>query len=126
MSLVYLVLLPFVGGALALFVCRKSRRWAHAVMLVSIVAMGVIVGIEAGIHAPELGAAVAQGSASGPRYVVDVTADWIPSLGIDFHLGADGLALVLLGLTVVLGVVSLVASWRRTISPVIFAPIRLE
>jgi NADH-quinone oxidoreductase subunit M len=36
---------------------------------------------------------------------------WIPSLGISFSLGLDGLSLILLALTAFLGIMSVLASW---------------
>ncbi|WP_455383115.1 complex I subunit 4 family protein [Salinispira pacifica] len=117
MSLIYLLLLPFVGGVIAAFLTRSGRRAAHAVMLLFLVAMGLLVAMEAGIHASALaGQPAVSGAVSGiPRYAVEVNSTWVPSLGIRFHLGADGLAFLLLGLTVVLGILSLVASWRNKV-----------
>jgi len=117
MSLVYLLLLPFVGGVLAAVIALKSRTWAHAVMMIAVVAMGVIVGIDFGVTGAAMASASggsAAASGGSLRYLLETNAPWIPSLGISFHLGADGLTFVLLALTVVLGIVSLVASWRST------------
>jgi NADH-quinone oxidoreductase subunit M len=38
---------------------------------------------------------------------------WIPSLGVHYHLGMDGLSLLLLLLTGILGPAGLLASWRQ-------------
>src|SRR5437660_153380 len=38
---------------------------------------------------------------------------WIPQLGIHFHLAMDGLSLLLLVLTFLLGIVSVLTSWRE-------------
>ena len=38
--------------------------------------------------------------------------DWLPSLGISYQLGVDGLSVLLVALTTLLTVVSLVASWH--------------
>lgn len=114
MSLVYILLLPLVGGVLAAVIARRSRVWSHAVIMIAVVSMGVLVGIDIGTSGTAMVPASGSTGASGGslRYLVEVNAAWIPSLGISFHLGADGLAFVMLALTVVLGIISLVASWR--------------
>ncbi|HUX14108.1 MAG TPA: NADH-quinone oxidoreductase subunit M [Spirochaetia bacterium] len=112
MSLIYVILLPLAGGILAALIAPRSRFLAHGVMLLSLAAMGVVVAIDLGTHAEAMAAAGA--SAGALHYLVEVSATWIPSLGISFHLGADGLSFVLLGLTVVLGLIALVSSWRSS------------
>ncbi len=49
-------------------------------------------------------------SGNGP-WLAEVSWNWIPELGIGFHLAADGLSLLLLLLTVFLGIISVAASW---------------
>jgi NADH-quinone oxidoreductase subunit M len=39
-------------------------------------------------------------------------ASWIPSLGANYHIGIDGLGLLLVMLTTVIGVVAILASWN--------------
>src|SRR5690606_26657312 len=39
--------------------------------------------------------------------------DWIPRFGISFHLGLDGLSLLMLLLTGLLGVMAVLCSWRE-------------
>ena len=38
-------------------------------------------------------------------------ADWIPSLGVHYHLGIDGISLLLLMLTTLMGFLSILCSW---------------
>src|ERR1041384_7777436 len=40
------------------------------------------------------------------------TARWIPTLGASYHLGIDGLGLLLVMLTTVIGVVAFLSSWN--------------
>ncbi|MGV6807957.1 MAG: complex I subunit 4 family protein [bacterium] len=42
------------------------------------------------------------------------SADWIPRFGLKLLLGLDGLSLILVGLTLFLGIVSVVSSWTET------------
>lgn len=44
--------------------------------------------------------------------------DWVPQLGMSFHLGIDGIALVCVVLTTILMPLLIIASWKRTTSHV--------
>jgi len=48
-------------------------------------------------------------AASGMRYVVK--ADWIPAIGAQFYFGIDGISLLLILLTTLLGAISILSSW---------------
>jgi NADH-quinone oxidoreductase subunit M len=48
----------------------------------------------------------------GARFA-DFEVPWFARLGINFHLGMDGLSLILTGLTAFLGCVAVLASWRE-------------
>ena len=50
----------------------------------------------------------------GDRFQLTTSVSWIPSFGVDFALGVDGIALVMLLLIGVLVPVVVVASWRDT------------
>src|ERR1700724_2024091 len=39
-------------------------------------------------------------------------AAWIPSLGATYHLGIDGLGLLLVMLTTIIGVIAILSSWN--------------
>ncbi|HYX59067.1 MAG TPA: proton-conducting transporter membrane subunit, partial [Streptosporangiaceae bacterium] len=47
----------------------------------------------------------------GPNYQFTETYSWIPAFGVHYALGVDGIALVLIGMTVVLMPVVILASW---------------
>jgi NADH-quinone oxidoreductase subunit M len=49
----------------------------------------------------------------GPaRWSAELSWDWVPQWGIRFHLALDGVSLVLILLTLFLGIVAVLASWR--------------
>src|SRR5579863_2796289 len=50
--------------------------------------------------------------ASGPDFQFTQTYQWIPAFGVHYAVGVDGIALVLIGLTVVLMPVVVLASWN--------------
>ncbi len=47
----------------------------------------------------------------GDGMVTEVQWQWLPQLGITFHLGLDGLSLVLTALSLFLGIVAVLSSW---------------
>jgi NADH-quinone oxidoreductase subunit M len=49
---------------------------------------------------------------SGPDFQFSQTVSWIPAFGVHYAVGVDGIALVLIGLTVVLMPVVVLASWN--------------
>ena len=49
---------------------------------------------------------------SGPTYQLTEVYSWIPAFGVHYAVGVDGIALVLIGMTVVLMPVVLLASWH--------------
>src|SRR6266852_1269235 len=53
-----------------------------------------------------------QFKASGPNFQFTQTYQWIPAFGVHYAVGADGIALVLIGLTAALMPVVVLASWN--------------
>src|SRR3954463_4329341 len=53
-------------------------------------------------------------AADGPRFPLTTSVSWIPAFGVDFALGVDGIALVMLLLIGVLVPIVVGASWRET------------
>jgi NADH-quinone oxidoreductase subunit M len=90
MLVFWLVAVPWVGLALFLL----PRAWAKAGAL-------VLALVEIVLFAAEW---------AGPRTAVNW--NWIPEFGVHFHLAADGLGLFLIGLTVVVSAVVVLASPR--------------
>jgi NADH-quinone oxidoreductase subunit M len=46
-----------------------------------------------------------------PSYQFEEFADWIPALGAHYHLGVDGISLLLLMLTTAMGSIAMLVSW---------------
>jgi NADH-quinone oxidoreductase subunit M len=53
-----------------------------------------------------------QFNTSGPDFQFSQSVSWIPAFGVHYAVGVDGIALVLIGLTVVLMPVVVLASWN--------------
>jgi len=103
MMLVWIVVILMVGGVLAWL----SARWSSE--LPRWISLGAI--------AVDLGLATrtwtGRASSAGKLWLSEVDWSWIPSFGIHFHLAVDGISLVMLLLTFLLGIISVLASWTE-------------
>ncbi len=100
-----LILLPVLGALVVPFLSRRQagqvKGWALVVSLANLaVAAAMLVGFQVGTP--------------GLQFVEQ--APWFPSLGIGYHLGVDGISLLLVVLTALLTPVALLASWREMAS----------
>jgi NADH-quinone oxidoreductase subunit M len=102
MILVWLILIPFIGGVVAWFAARWNARAARWISLVAI-ALDLILAL----------ALWAQSYGSTARWLVDFRVPWIPPLGISIHFAMDGLSLLLVVLTGLLGIMGVVCSWTE-------------
>jgi len=109
MNLAALVLVPLVAGLLAWLVGRRSDPAAR---LVALSGMGIDLGIVISLWVRFPGAtAGSEAAASSSRWVEQLDLRWIPELGIRIHLAVDGLSLLMISLTALLGVVAVAVSW---------------
>jgi NADH-quinone oxidoreductase subunit M len=106
MILYFLILWLFVGGLLAwaLGARRESlARWIPlfflAVQTIVLVAIWATSTLLAGVP-------------PGGAWWVEASVPWIPQIGASLHFGIDGLSLVICLLTSVLGIFSVLASWK--------------
>src|SRR5579863_2944385 len=100
--LTVVLLTPLVGSLLLLFVPRDSVL-AHRVIGNFFGFLGLIVSLPL-IWRFSLDPAA-------PRYQFPETHDWIPSIGAHYSLGIDGISLLLVMLTTLLGAISILSSW---------------
>ncbi len=103
MILALLILVPAVGGLLAMLAAYGGVRLSRWVSLAATLAqLAIVAGMwtagPATLHA-------AQGG------TMRFSVPWIPQIGASISLAMDGLSLVLVSLTAVLGVLSVAASW---------------
>lgn len=107
MILLSLVVIPIVGGLLAWLLGRWGSGWSRAA---SLVAMVVDLAVAMILWLQYFGQIT---TSSGGSWLVSVDWPWIPQFGIDLHLAMDGLSLILVLLTGLLGIVAIVASWNE-------------
>jgi NADH-quinone oxidoreductase subunit M len=93
---------PLVGALLLLFVPRDSEN-AHRVIGNLFAFLGLIVSLPL-IWRFSL-------DPGAPRYQFYEIHDWIPSIGAHYTLGIDGISLLLVILTTLLGAISILSSW---------------
>jgi NADH-quinone oxidoreductase subunit M len=107
MILVWLILLPVIGGFFAWYFdgCNDAKaRWISVLSLGAgfILTLTVWFMYESG----------ADFYGNGP-WIIEFERAWIPYFGIRFHLALDGLSLILVALTFFLGILSVISSWRE-------------
>ncbi|MCC2637880.1 MAG: nuoM [Moraxellaceae bacterium] len=108
MILVWLILIPFIGGLL----CWQSERlglnvprWIALISMVLVLLLSCLLWVQ--------GDYTLAGVSTQPQWQEEFRADWIPRLGISFHLGLDGLSLLMVMLTGFLGALAVACSWRE-------------
>ncbi len=107
-----MILLLFIGvlmtgGLLAWAVGQRSTvgaRWISLLLLIFNFTVSVTfwIRVYGGFASP----------AQNP-WLADINLEWIPSLGIRFHLSMDGLSLPLIVLTFFLGIAAVICSWTE-------------
>lgn len=108
MLLVWLILIPIVGGLLCWQTdgYGNTPRWIALASMVLVTVLSVDLWITGN---PQLGV----GIYDAPEWLMQFQMEWIPSLGISIHLGIDGMSLALIILTAFLGVLSVLCSWTE-------------
>lgn len=106
MILLWLILILFLGGALAWASEALDAKAPRVVALISLlVSLALVLWLW-------LAGGADLGSPGGTWWVLDSWA-WIPRFGIALSVGVDGLSLLMLGLTVFLGLMALGAAWHE-------------
>jgi NADH-quinone oxidoreductase subunit M len=106
MTLLWLIVILVVAGVLASIAARWNDTAPRVISLVALAAdFGLCIGLLP-MRRPTI-------ESIGPgRWAAELSWNWIPQWGIRFHLALDGLSLVLILLTLFLGIMAVLASWR--------------
>jgi NADH-quinone oxidoreductase subunit M len=94
--LTVLTVLPLIGAVFALLIAKHARGIALFTTLI-----GLVLSLVAWIHLP----------ANGTMGLVELHA-WAPSLGVEYHLGVDGLGALMLVLSAIVTLMSVDAAHR--------------
>ncbi|MBI2384302.1 MAG: NADH-quinone oxidoreductase subunit M [Gammaproteobacteria bacterium] len=121
MILVWLILIPFIGG----FLCWQGERYGGIAFprWVALGTMLLALGISLWLWAT--GDYTLSGIGAQPQWTIEFQAPWIERFGISVHLGLDGLSLLLVVLTNILGVMAVACSWKEIESQVGFFHLNL-
>lgn len=110
MILIWLILVPLIGGVAAWLSERLDPvlpRW------ITLIALFLTFGLAFGICVQSPGiVSFSSGNGHGV-WLVEFNSEWIPQVGISFHLAMDGLSLLLVLLSAFLGLASVAASWTE-------------
>ncbi|WP_068827858.1 NADH-quinone oxidoreductase subunit M [Pseudomonas sp. BMS12] len=109
MILPWLILIPFIGGLL----CWQGERFGNVLpRWIALITMGLLFGLGLWLWASGDFSLAPQPGAD-PVWAHEFKADWIPRLGITIHLAMDGLSVLMVALTGLLGVLSVLCSWNE-------------
>jgi NADH-quinone oxidoreductase subunit M len=105
MILLWFIIILMGGGVLAWIAAQWSLslcRWVSLVALVLNFLLALLIWLN---HFPD--------QPSDAAWIATFTREWIPAFGITFSLAIDGLSLLMLLLTFLLGAVGVVTSWKE-------------
>jgi NADH-quinone oxidoreductase subunit M len=90
--------IPLVGAIVVAF--GPARLTRYLTLAFSVITLGWVIAM------------ATQFNTSGPTFQLTEEYSWIPQFGVHYALGVDGIALVLIGMTVILMPVVVLASWH--------------
>ncbi|WP_199506789.1 MULTISPECIES: NADH-quinone oxidoreductase subunit M [unclassified Psychrobacter] len=108
-----LIAIPFIAGLLCWVVERFNKRlprWIALIGMMLTFALTLVLwqsGQFAGMSEQAIGAQAAT------PWTAQFVLPWIPDFGISFHLAMDGMSLLMIGLTGLLGVAAVACSWNE-------------
>lgn len=106
MILAWLVIIPVVGGLLAWLFGRVNGTASRWISIIALVLDLLVLLTLLPLPGPEE-------LAGGSQWFAEINRQWIPQLGIGFHLAMDGLSFLMVVLTLFLGIISVGCSWSE-------------
>ena len=98
----WVVFLPGVGGLIILFFTKKHQedlvRWLANIFGFAGFAISLPLWFSF--------------DPNGPQFQFKERHDWIPSIGVQYFLGIDGISLLLILLTTMLGFIAILSAWK--------------
>lgn len=108
-----LIAIPFIAGLLCWLVERFNKRLPRWIALIGMMLTFVLSlvlwyygdfsGMSEQVISPQ----------SSVPWVAEFDVPWIPAIGISFHLAMDGMSLLMIALTGLLGVAAVACSWNE-------------
>ncbi|MBD2780586.1 NADH-quinone oxidoreductase subunit M [Xenorhabdus sp. 42] len=108
MLLTWLILLPFIGGLL----CWQAERFGTRMpRWIALLAMGLTLLLS--LYLWLQGHYTLTNPEGIPQWQLEFVLPWIPRFGISIHLALDGLSLLMVVLTALLGLMAILCSWNE-------------
>ncbi|XBC38329.1 MAG: NADH-quinone oxidoreductase subunit M [Buchnera aphidicola (Floraphis choui)] len=108
MLLPIFIMIPFLGGICCWFFDQYNVKISHYVALFS---MSIVLILSISLLFYDLTAYISSLHAS--YWNIEYEMSWMPQFGITFHLAADGLSILMLVLTSILGIISIFCAWDK-------------
>lgn len=109
MILPWLILIPFIGGLL----CWQGERFGNTLpRWIALLTMSLLFGLGLWLWATG-DFTLAPSPEAGPAWAHEFKVQWIERFGITIHLAMDGLSVLMVTLTGLLGVLSVLCSWNE-------------
>ncbi len=108
MLLPWLIIIPFLGGLLCWQSERfgvKTPRWIALITMGLTLALSLQLWLQGGYSLMQ--------AAGIPQWQSQFSLPWVPRFGISFHLAIDGLSLLMVVLTGLLGLMAVLCSWNE-------------
>jgi len=102
MILVYIIVILLAGAFLAWISGNLSQVWPRIISLITL-SIDLLLIITY----------LTQPTPFSSKWMIDIQYDWITQFGIGIHFALDGLSLLMLLLTFVLGIISVLISWKE-------------
>lgn len=105
MILLWFIIILMAGGLLAWIAASWSLslcRWISLLCVLINLLLATAVWISTPLE-----------PVSGSTWITSFTAVWIPAFGVSFHLALDGLSVLMLMLTFLLGTLAVITSWHE-------------
>jgi NADH-quinone oxidoreductase subunit M len=104
MILIWLIIIPFLGGLIAWSAAGQSSRASRWIALFTLlIDLLLVLSLWAQyVTLPH-----------GVQWIAQIDYPWIPDIGVGFHLALDGLSLLMVGLTAMLGIAAILCSWNE-------------
>lgn len=111
MLLCWLLFIPFIGGAACWLVGRGNSAGA-APRWIAFASMALVFIPALWVWATSDFSLAGVGG-NAPHWLSEISGAWIPAFGIDFHLGLDGLSVIMVMLAGLLGMLAVACSWSQ-------------
>ena len=103
-----LILVPFIAGFLCWLADKAQSRLPKVIALI-----GMLITLGLSLALWQTGTYQFEAQSTTPQWASQFLIPWIPVLGINIHLAVDGLSMLMVALTALLGVLAVLCSWSE-------------